>query len=98
MRRTVSRHDRDAEAEVRDLGKVGPPLRVLLAVQPAWSHIATVLPLAQALLARGNDVRVAAAAAVRPVFEGRGLPFMPAGPDWDASRVEQQFPGFLGAR
>ena len=75
-----------------------PPLRVLVTLQPAWSHLNTVVPLALELQRHGHDVRIATSASMTTAVRGRGLSAVPAGLDWDASRVDDYFPGFLGAR
>lgn len=73
-------------------------MRILATLQPAWSHLNTIVPFAEALQRRGHDVRVASSASVGPALQARGLHSVAAGLDWDASRTEDFFPGFLRAR
>ncbi|MCW2673549.1 MAG: glycosyl transferase [Frankiales bacterium] len=67
-------------------------------MQPAWSHLNTVVPLARELERLGHEVRIATAASMTAAVRGRGLTAVPAGYDWDASRADEYFPGYLRAR
>ncbi len=57
-------------------------MRILLTTQPAYGHFRPLLPLAEALRARGHDVQVATSRRFGPVVEAHGLPGEPAGLDW----------------
>jgi UDP:flavonoid glycosyltransferase YjiC (YdhE family) len=76
----------------------GRALRVLITVQPSWSHLTTILPIARELLRQGHDVRLASSPSMAERIGRLGLAAFPAGPDWDASRANDFFPGFLEAR
>lgn len=73
-------------------------MRVLVTLQPAWSHVHTAVPLLRALVARGHDLRVAAPPSTAQALRGWGVPAVGIGPDWNVSDVESRFPGFLAAR
>ena len=53
-----------------------------MTTQPAHGHFRPLLPVANALRARDNDVRVATSARFRPVVEGHGFAVEPAGLEW----------------
>lgn len=57
-------------------------MRALLTTQPAYGHFRPLLPLADALRARGHEVRVASAARFAPVIEDHGFQPEVAGLDW----------------
>jgi UDP:flavonoid glycosyltransferase YjiC (YdhE family) len=69
-----------------------------MTLQPAWSHLNTLVPVARALEARGHEVRVATAPSFTEAVRARGLRAVPAGLDWEASRADDFFPGYLAAR
>lgn len=55
-------------------------MRVLVTCLPQTGHLLPLLPLAEALRARGDEVLVAGGPEVGEAVAGRGLPFRPAGP------------------
>ena len=67
-------------------------MRVLFTTIPGFGHFQPIVPLARALRDAGHDVAVATA----PSFEGAvadaGLGFIPAGLDWDESRLLDTLP------
>lgn len=69
-----------------------------MTLQPAWSHLNTLVPIATALTARGHEVRVATADSMTVAVRARGLTPVSAGFDWDAARADDYFPGYLRAR
>jgi UDP:flavonoid glycosyltransferase YjiC (YdhE family) len=73
-------------------------MRVLMTLQPAWSHLNTLVPIARELERSGHEVRIATAASMADAVLARGLTPVAAGMDWDASRADDFFPGYLRAR
>jgi Glycosyl transferases, related to UDP-glucuronosyltransferase len=57
-------------------------MRILLTTQPAYGHFRPLLPLANALLARGHDVRVATSGLFGSVVVAHGLFAVRAGLEW----------------
>ena len=57
-------------------------MRVLLTTQPAYGHVRPMLPLAEALRARGHEVRIASAGRFRGVIRDLGYDAEVAGLDW----------------
>lgn len=60
-------------------------MRVLVTFLPGTGSLRPVLPLAQALRARGHEVALCSSPASRPAAEQQSLPFFAAGLDWDTS-------------
>ena len=67
-------------------------MRVLFTTQPAVGHFHPLVPLAQALAARGHEVAFACAASFCPTVEAAGLRGVPAGLDWLEAEAERAFP------
>ena len=59
-------------------------MRVLIACVPQAGHLFPLLPLAEALVAQGDDVLVASGANASEVVHQRGLKFRETGPAFDA--------------
>ena len=57
-------------------------MRVLLTSQPGYGHFRPLLPLANALVAAGHEVRVGTSASFAQVVEREGLTAEPVGLDW----------------
>src|SRR5688572_3761475 len=62
-------------------------MRVLLTSQPGYGHFRPLLPLAHALVAAGNEVRVGTSASFAPVVERERLRAEALGLDWLLSDV-----------
>jgi hypothetical protein len=60
-------------------------MRVLFTCLPGTGSLRPLLPLAEALRARGHEVAVCSAPALRPAVERQRLAFFAAGLDWDTS-------------
>jgi UDP:flavonoid glycosyltransferase YjiC (YdhE family) len=60
----------------------GPGMRVLMTVQPAFSHATQAIPLARELERRGHRVTVATSATFAATLARHGLDARPVGPDW----------------
>ncbi|HET9442242.1 MAG TPA: hypothetical protein VFO65_02895, partial [Acidimicrobiales bacterium] len=54
-------------------------MRVLFTATPGWGHVHPMVPLARALLDRGDDVSWAVGADVVPRLAGAGFRAVPAG-------------------
>lgn len=67
-------------------------MRVLFTTQPGTGHLRPMVPLAQALLAKGHEVAVACAESFVPQVEAAGLRPFVAGLDWLESEPEHAFP------
>ena len=60
-------------------------MRVLFSLLPARGSLQPLLPVAQALRARGHQVALCSAPRLRTEVEAHGLGFLPAGLDWHVS-------------
>jgi UDP:flavonoid glycosyltransferase YjiC (YdhE family) len=60
-------------------------VRALFTLLPARGSLQPLLPVAQALRARGHQVALCSAPRLRGEVEAHGLEFLPAGLDWHAS-------------
>jgi hypothetical protein len=63
----------------------GRELRILFTVQPATGHLNPLIPVAEALVERGNDVAFCSAPLFRREVETYGFDHFDAGLDWLAS-------------
>lgn len=74
--------------------RFGPsfPMRFLFTTIPGFGHFHPILPLATCLKQAGHTVAVASAPAFAPVIEAAGLEALPAGMDWDESRLLETLP------
>ena len=74
--------------------------RFLLTAMPFTGHIAPTLPVAQALVARGHDVRFYTGSAFRDRIEGSGAVFVPwrKAPDFDENNLAPTFPRLGGEK
>jgi UDP:flavonoid glycosyltransferase YjiC (YdhE family) len=73
-------------------------MRVLFTTQPAYGHLHPVVPLAQAMVAAGDDVRIASSASFQPRISAAGVEGTVAGIDWLESDIEGGFPEFAEHR
>ena len=71
-------------------------MRVLITTQPGSSHFFSLVPLAQALRERGDEVRFATARAFLPTIARAGFEGFPAGLDYLESHIEAAFPEASG--
>ena len=60
-------------------------MRALFTLLPARGSLQPLLPVAQAMRARGHQVALCSAPRLREEAEAHGLAFLPAGLDWHAS-------------
>jgi UDP-glucoronosyl and UDP-glucosyl transferase len=60
-------------------------VRALFTLLPARGSLQPLLPVAEAMRARGHQVALCSAPRLRPDIEARGLAFLPAGLDWHVS-------------
>lgn len=79
-------------------------MRVLMTIQPAFSHATQIIPLARELERRGHVVTVATSATFVRTLVRHGLDARPVGPDWrlrpgdavtDRTVGQQGFMGFV---
>jgi UDP:flavonoid glycosyltransferase YjiC (YdhE family) len=61
------------------------PVRALFSLLPARGSLQPLLPVAQAMRARGHQVALCSAPRLRGEVEAHGLAFLPAGLDWHVS-------------
>ena len=61
------------------------PVRALFSLLPARGSLQPLLPVAQAMRARGHEVALCSAPRLRTDVEAHGLTFLPAGLDWHVS-------------
>jgi N-glycosyltransferase len=73
-------------------------MRVLMTCQPARSHASQLVPLAQALLARGHEVTVATSAGYAAQLEQDGLAARGVGPDFLLREDDAVYRRTVGAR
>ncbi|HEX8420697.1 MAG TPA: glycosyltransferase [Sphingomonas sp.] len=71
-------------------------MRVLLTTLPGYGHFQPIVPLAHALQRAGHVVAVATAPAFADAVARAGLNFIPAGLDWDESRLLETLPEIRG--
>ncbi|MFC4535904.1 activator-dependent family glycosyltransferase [Sphaerisporangium dianthi] len=71
-------------------------MRVLLAAYAARSHFTAMVPLGQALVAAGHQVRVASQPALAGAITGTGLTAVPVGRDHAVSRMLEFRPEIAG--
>ncbi len=71
---------------------------ILICSTPVIGHIAPILPVAQALVAAGADVRFLTGAKYRDEVEATGARFLPlpAEADFDDAAIDEAFPGRVG--
>jgi hypothetical protein len=67
-------------------------VRILFTTQPAAGHLHPLVPLAQALVTGGHEVKFACSASFRRTVEACGFPVIPAGLDWLESAGRAAFP------
>ncbi|WP_445192737.1 glycosyltransferase [Sphingomonas sp. Tas61C01] len=67
-------------------------MRVLLTTLPGFGHFQPIVPLAHALRRGGHVVAVATAPSFAEAVARAGLEFVPAGLDWDESRLLETLP------
>lgn len=67
-------------------------MRVLFTTLPGYGHFQPIVPLARALQRAGHVVAVATAPAFAEAVGRAGLSFIPAGLDWDESRLIETLP------
>jgi len=74
--------------------------RFLFATIPAVGHVAPLVPVAEALVARGNEVAWYASAAFKSTVQATGATHHPleSAPDWGDGDVDRHFPGRLKYR
>jgi MGT family glycosyltransferase len=60
-------------------------VRALFTLLPARGSLQPLLPVAQAMRARGHQVALCSSPRIRAEVEAHGLPFLPAGLDWHVS-------------
>ena len=60
-------------------------MRVLFTLLPARGSLQPLLPVAEAMRARGHQVALCSAPRLRGDVEAHGLAFLPAGLDWHVS-------------
>jgi UDP:flavonoid glycosyltransferase YjiC (YdhE family) len=73
-------------------------MRVLITCQPALSHAAQLVPLAQALVARGHEVTFATAASYAARLREHGLETEAVGPDFLLREGDPIYESTVGAR
>lgn len=71
-------------------------MRVLFTTIPGFGHFQPIVPFARALRDDRHEVAVATAPAFAAAVEQAGLRFVPAGLDWDESRLLDTLPGIRG--
>ena len=71
-------------------------MRVLFTTIPGFGHFQPLVPLARALRDAGHDVAVATAPSFQDAVAAAGLDFIPAGLDWDESRLVETLPDIRG--
>lgn len=62
-------------------------MRFLFTCIPGFGHFHPIVPLARALIAAGHDVAIVTAPAFAPAVTRAGLEAIPAGLNWDESRL-----------
>lgn len=73
-------------------------MRVLMTCQPAFSHAAQLVPLAQALTARGHEVTIATSASYAARLHEYGLNAEAVGPDFLLREGDPTYERTVGAR
>jgi UDP:flavonoid glycosyltransferase YjiC (YdhE family) len=73
-------------------------MRVLMTCQPALSHAAQLVPLAQALMGRGHEVTLATAAGYADRLHEHGLDAEGVGPDFLLREGDPLYESTVGAR
>lgn len=71
-------------------------MRVLMTIQPAFSHATQVIPLARELERRGHVVTVATSATFARTLVHHGLDARPVGPDWMLRPGDELFDRTIG--
>jgi len=69
-------------------------MRVLFTTQPASGHLHPLVPIAQALVVAGHEVRFASSPSFCPDIAASGFTAIPAGLDWLESAFLATFPRF----
>ncbi len=72
-----------------------PPIsaqRILFVTEPGMGHVHPLLPVMQALQARGHAVALATSRLYQERIEREGIPFYPLGPHYSEERLEEFFP------
>ncbi len=64
---------------------MGGPVRALFTLLPARGSLQPLLPVAEAMRARGHEVALCSSPRLRNDVEAHGLAFLPAGLDWHVS-------------